>query len=108
MAKIDVVIPCYNYGRFLEECVGSVLDQPIRDVRILIIDDASSDNSLSVARKLAEADPRVNVTAHSINRGHIFTYNEGLLDWASAEYTLLLSADDLLTRGALGRAVEVL
>jgi len=108
MAKIDVVIPCYNYGRFLEECVRSVLDQPIRDVRVLIIDDASSDNSLSVAKKLAEADPRVSVTAHRANRGHIFTYNEGLLDWANAEYSLLLSADDILTEGALGRAIEVL
>src|SRR5664279_4812688 len=101
MAKIDVVIPCYNYGRFLEECVRSVLDQPIKDVRVLIIDDASSDNSLSVAEMLSKADPRVSVIAHAANRGHILIYNEGLIDWASAEYSLLLSADDLLTEGAL-------
>lgn len=108
MAKIDVVIPCYNYGRFLEECVRSVLDQPIQDVRVLIIDDASSDNSLAIARNLSEADQRVSVIAHAANWGHIRTYNEGLLDWATAEYSLLLSADDVLTEGALRRAVDVM
>ena len=67
MVNVDVVVPCYNYGRFLEACVGSVLEQSVRDLRVLIIDDASSDDSLSVARKLAEADPRVSVIAHSQN-----------------------------------------
>ncbi len=108
MSKIDVVVPCYNYGRFLEECVRSILGQGILDLRVLIIDDASTDNSLEVANKLAASDPRVTVSAHSRNRGHIATYNEGLLDWASAEYSLLLSADDVLTDRALPRAIKVL
>jgi GT2 family glycosyltransferase len=108
MVKVDVVVPCYNYGRFLEGCVRSVLDQSLHDVRVLIIDDASSDNSLDVARRLAESDPRVSVSAHTRNRGHIATYNEGLIDWASADYSLLLSADDVLTPGALARATQIL
>jgi hypothetical protein len=108
MAKVDVVVPCYNYAQFLEECVRSVLDQSLRDVRVLIIDDASSDNSLAVARKLAESDRRVNIAAHPQNRGHIATYNEGLIEWANADYSLLLSADDVLTPGALARATQVL
>jgi glycosyltransferase involved in cell wall biosynthesis len=107
MAKVDVVVPCYNFARFLEGCVRSVLDQSVKDVRVLIIDDASSDDSLLVARKLAQADPRVTVVAHAENKGHIDTYNEGIA-WASAEYFLLLSADDLLVPGALERAVEVM
>ena len=107
MTKVDVVVPCYNYARFLEECVGSVLTQSVKDVRVLIIDDASSDDSLLVARKLARADPRVTVVGHAENKGHIDTYNEGIA-WASAEYFLLLSADDLLVPGALERAVEVM
>ncbi|WP_165435169.1 glycosyltransferase [Bradyrhizobium sp. Leo121] len=107
MAKVDIVVPCYNYGRFLEACVGSVLRQSVADLRVLIIDDASSDNSLSVARKLARDDSRVTVVAHEQNKGHIGTYNEGIA-WASADYFLLLSADDLLVAGALERAVEVM
>jgi len=107
MAKIDVVVPCYNYGRFLDECVGSLLEQSVRDLRVLVIDDASTDDSLSIARKLAEKDRRVSVITHSQNKGHIDTYNEGIA-WASADYFLLLSADDLLVPGALERATTIM
>jgi glycosyltransferase involved in cell wall biosynthesis len=107
MAKVDVIVPCYNYGRFLEACVRSVLEQSMGDLQVLIIDDASSDNSLLVATKLAEGDRRVSVIAHSQNCGHISTYNQGIA-WASADYFLLLSADDLLVPGALERATEVM
>lgn len=107
MAKVDVVVPCYNYGRFLEACVNSVLEQSIQDLRVLIIDDASSDDSLSVAEKLADADQRVSVISHPQNWGHINTYNQGI-DWASSDYFLLLSADDLLVPGALERAANVM
>lgn len=107
MAKIDVVVPCYNYARFLKSCVSSVLEQSVRELRVLIIDDDSTDNSLSVARRLAQDDSRVSVFAHSQNKGHIRTYNEGI-EWASSDYFLLLSADDLLVAGALERATEVM
>ena len=46
---VSVVIPCYRYGRFLPACVQSVLDQDGVDVRVLIIDDASPDDSAEVA-----------------------------------------------------------
>jgi glycosyltransferase involved in cell wall biosynthesis len=107
MAKIDIVVPCYNYGRFLESCIRSVLEQSVADLRILIIDDASSDDSLSVAKKLAGSDPRVAFVSHAQNWGHISTYNQGIA-WASADYFLLLSADDLLVPGAIARAAEVM
>ena len=107
MAKVDIVVPCYNYGRFLSDCLSSILKQSVRDLRVLIIDDASPDDTLTVARKLAEADPRVHVISHSQNMGHIQTYNEGIA-WASADYFMLLSADDLLAPGALERAASIL
>jgi GT2 family glycosyltransferase len=107
MAKIDVVIPCYNYGRFLGACLRSVLEQSVQDLRVLIIDDASSDDSLATARSLAKGEPRVSVISHARNRGHIETYNEGIA-WASGDYFLILSADDLLAPGALQRAVTLM
>jgi len=105
VSRVDVVIPCYNYGRFLTECVTSTLqDQRGTDVRVLIIDDASEDDSAEIAQKLAAADSRVEVVVHPTNRGHITTFNEGLFEWADGDYCVLLSADDKLTAGALGRA----
>lgn len=109
MSSVSVVIPCYNYGHFLRECVSSVLaDQPGVDVRVLIIDDASTDDSAQVAKQIATDDRRVDLIVHSMNAGHLSTYNEGLLDWADGDYAVLVSADDRLTPGALGRACALL
>jgi glycosyltransferase involved in cell wall biosynthesis len=108
MPTVDVVIPCYKYAHFLEECVRSVLTQEGVDVRVLIIDDCSPDNTPEVGTRLAAQDKRVEFRRHPVNRGHVATYNEGLLEWAQSEYCLLLSADDLLTPGALSRAAGVM
>jgi glycosyltransferase involved in cell wall biosynthesis len=109
MGSVSVVIPCYRYGHFLADCVRSVLDQqPGVDVRVLIIDDASPDDSAERARELAAADSRISVVVHETNKRHIATYNEGLLDWADGDYCVLLSADDRLTPGALVRATALL
>jgi glycosyltransferase involved in cell wall biosynthesis len=107
MSRIDVIIPCYKYGHFLRDCAQSVLSQEGVEVRILIIDDASPDHTQQIGSELAARDSRVTFWRHEANRGHIATYNEGL-DWASGDYTLLLSADDLLTPGALGRAASLM
>ncbi len=109
MSSVSVVIPCYRYGHFLRDCVRSVLeDQPGVDVRVLIIDDASPDDSAEVARKLAAEDDRIEVRVHETNKRHIATYNEGLLEWADGDYVALLSADDRLTPGALTRAAGLM
>ncbi|MQY14354.1 hypothetical protein SRB5_45190 [Streptomyces sp. RB5] len=109
MSSVSVVIPCYKYGHFLADCVRSVLDeQPGPDIRVLIIDDASPDDSADQAHRLAAADDRIEVRVHATNQGHIATYNEGLLDWATGDYSVLLSADDRLVPGALVRAAALL
>ncbi len=109
MSSVSVVIPCYRYGHFLEQSVGSALtEQDGVDVKVLIIDDASPDDSAEAAHRLAKADSRVEVLVHERNKGHLATYNEGLLEWADGDYTVLLSADDRLTPGALVRAAALL
>jgi len=109
VTSVSVVIPCYNYGHFLDDAVASVLDdQDGVEVRVLIIDDASPDGSGDVARAIAARDDRVAAIVHPANRGHIATYNEGLLDWAEGDYCVLMSADDRLTPGSLRRATDLL
>lgn len=107
MTRVDVIVPCYKYGHFLPTCVGSLLDQEGVDVRVLIIDDCSPDDSAAVGEALARADGRVEFRRHQVNAGHIHTFNEGI-DWATAPYLLLISADDALTAGSLARSVAVL
>lgn len=106
-AEVTAVIPCFNYGHYLEQAVRSVLDQAQVRARVIIVDDASTDGSLAVARRLAETDARITVIAHALNRGHIATYNDGL-DAVQTDYVTLLSADDLLADGALGRATALM
>ncbi|WDR02949.1 glycosyltransferase family A protein [Devosia algicola] len=48
MTTVDIVVPCYNYARYLGQCVESVLSQQKVSVRVLIIDDCSTDNSAEV------------------------------------------------------------
>ncbi len=107
MKSIDVIVPCYNYGRFLASCVASIVSQTGCRTRALVIDDASTDATSVIARRLAGKHPQVEVISHSMNRGHIATYNEGI-DRVSSDYLLLLSADDLLAQGALARSISLL
>lgn len=108
MSCVDVVIPCYKYAHYLRGCVKSVLDQQGVDVRVLIIDDCSPDNTPEVASQIVAEDSRVEYRRHTVNAGHIDTYNEGLIGWATSEYCLLLSADDLLMPDALRRATRLM
>ena len=107
MVSVQVIVPCYNYGRYLPACVATALSQPGVDVSVLIINDASTDDTKEVCELLVRGDRRVSVIHHATNQGHIRTYNEGLAA-ATADYVVLLSADDLLTPGALGRATELM
>lgn len=100
---VSVVVPCYNYARFLPACLGSVLSQESVRVDVTVVDDASTDHSLAVARHLAARDPRITVLANPANQGPVATFNRGL-GHAHGEFLVRLDADDLLTPGSLVRA----
>lgn len=107
MATIDVIIPNYNYAHFLPECIQRVLSQRIDGIRILVVDNYSTDNSLAVAKQLAEQDDRIEVVANSENLGPHASFNKGI-DLTSADYLMILCVDDLLQEGELRRAIEAL
>ena len=105
--RVSVIVTCYNYGHWLEACVDSALAQAGVDVDVLVINDASSDDSSRVAHRLAARDRRVRVIDHASNRGHIPSVNEALR-LVSGEYIVKLDADDLLTPGSVARSVALL
>ena len=109
MSTVAVIIPNYNYATYLPFCLSSVLTQTNVDVRVLVIDNCSTDDSLDVLRQLAKRDPRIELREHQENVGLIESLNEGLR-WAialDAEMTMTLSADDAVAPGALERAAAV-
>jgi glycosyltransferase involved in cell wall biosynthesis len=105
--RVTVVVPHFNYGRYLPTAVASALEQPAVDVDVVIVDDASTDGSAVVARRLAREDSRITLIEHPVNRRHIATYNDGL-EAASGDYVVLLSADDALSPGSLSRSTALL
>ena len=107
MASIDVAIPCYNYAHFLPECVGSVLSQDVENLRVIVIDNASTDDSVGVAKRLAAKDPRVEVVCHEENLGPHASFNEAI-DRAEADYFMILCADDILTADTLVHGITML
>lgn len=95
---ISVLIPNYNYGRYIGETIESVLSQASRTVEIVVADNASTDESVEVVR--AFADPRVRLSVNPCNVG--FAANlERVASLARGRRMLLLSSDDKMRPGAL-------
>ncbi len=105
-ATVTVIIPNFNYARYLSEAVRSALSQRDVVVDVIIVDDASTDDSLAVIRRMALEDDRISWVAHDLNAGPVTTFNDGLAK-ATGEFLVRLDADDLLTPGSLIRAVAV-
>lgn len=105
--SVDVAITNYQYARFLRQSAYSVLNQRISDIRLLIIDNASTDGSQAVAREIAAQDARVTLFLNETNHGYHHSFNRAI-DWAEAEYMVILDADDLLAEGALAAGTAYL
>lgn len=104
---VSIVVPCYNYGHYLPSLIQGLREQVHVDVDIIIVDDASPDGSGQVAERVGNDHQGIQVIRHRENVGHIQTYNDGL-SRAAGKYVVLLSADDYLPAGSLGRAVSLM
>lgn len=93
MPKVSVIIPNYNHARFLDQRILSVLGQTYRDMEVLILDDASTDNSISIIDKY-RGDPRVRIVVNKTNSGSPFPqWNLGV-KLACGEYIWIAESDD--------------
>lgn len=89
---VSVVIPVYNTGKYLEQCVGSVTTQTYANIEILLIDDGSTDDSGNICEQLALKDNRIKVW-HIPNSGLGHARNTGI-HYAQGEFILFLDSDD--------------
>ena len=105
--RVSVLVLSYNYGRYLDACVRSILDQPGVDLDVLIVDDASTDCTPDVAERLAIADHRLRWVRNETNLGMIASLNHHIGS-LQGDYVIKFDADDLMARGSLARAVALL
>jgi glycosyltransferase involved in cell wall biosynthesis len=93
--KVSVIIPVHNVAEYLQECLDSVIAQTIKNIEILCVDDASTDNSASILSYNAAIDNRIKVITHKKNMGSACSRNTGILH-AKGEYIYYLDADDMI------------
>ena len=92
--KISVIVPIYNVEKYLTECVESILNQTYKNIEIILVDDASPDNSGKIADDFAKKDNRVKVI-HKPNGGLSDTRNAGMAI-ATGDYLMFVDSDDYL------------
>ena len=99
MPKVSVIIPVYKAEKFIDECIGSVLNQTFSDFEIILIDDGSPDNSGAICDEYVLKDNRIKAF-HQKNGGVCVARNAGL-DRATGDYVLFLDSDDYMPKDAI-------
>lgn len=92
MSKVSIIIPVYNKGDYLANCLDSITAQSLDDIDVVCVDDGSSDNSLDILEEYARRDARFTVLSQP-NQGASAARNNGI-NHASGEYIAFMDADD--------------
>lgn len=104
MCVVSVVLTSYQHARYLRKAIDSVLAQTLKDVEIVAIDDASTDESAGILQEYAD---RIRVVVHAQNRGTYASLNEGI-ELTSAPYIAILNSDDVWLPTKLEKQVAVI
>lgn len=101
-AKISVIIPAYNTGSYIQQCIASILSSSAA-IEVIVIDDGSSDNTVAILTELAASDSRLQVVCQP-NQGPSAARNNGLR-LAQGEYIMFVDSDDYLNANAIDSLV---
>src|SRR5690348_5934240 len=102
---ISIIIPCFNAAGYLPRAIDSVAQQAIAGVEIVVVDDASLDDSVAVAEELARRHPGIAIIPLKVNGGPAAARNVGLAA-ATGRLVGFLDADDAWAPGAFARILE--
>ena len=102
---VTILVAVYNTAAYLRQCLNSLCSQFLHNIQIICVDDASTDNSLSILREYQATDSRVEVIALSSNHGQAFARNQGLKT-ARGQYVCFLDSDDWMAPDCLEEAVR--
>ena len=90
--KVSIIVPVYNVEKYLDRCMDSLINQTLKDIEIILVDDGSPDNCSQMCDDYAKKDSRVKVV-HKQNAGLGYARNSGL-DLATGEYVAFVDSDD--------------
>lgn len=107
MPEVSVIIPSYNHAAYLRDCIQSILGQSFQDFEIILIDDGSTDNSMELAKEIANSESRLSVYQNENNLGTYGTQARGL-ELAKSPFVAIMNSDDLWAPEKLELQVNLL
>ena len=107
MSRVTVLVAAYNAEKYLEACLDSLVNQTLKDIQIVCIDDASTDSTPAILQKYADKDSRIQILRRNQNAGQAVARNMGI-EVADGDYITMLDADDTMSADALEQAVKIL
>lgn len=106
MINISILVAVYNGERYLRQCLDSILEQTMKDLQVICVDDASTDHSLDILREYAATDSRVQVLSLETNVGVTAARNRGLR-LATGKYVCFVDSDDWIAPNSMQEICEV-
>lgn len=107
MPATSVIMPNWNKGRYIATAIQSVLQQSESDFELIVVDDSSSDESLSILERIAKTDSRMRLIVNESNRGPSYCRNVGMKK-ALGKYLCFVDSDDILMPERTRKMKEVL
>lgn len=106
IASFAILVAVYNGSEYLKRCLDSLLQQTLKDIQVICIDDGSTDNSWEILQSYAAIDQRIEILHLSQNYGIAHARNEGIKH-INARYSTILDCDDTFAPDALEQALHV-
>lgn len=100
MIKVSIIVPVYNVEKYLPKCLDSLVNQTLKEIEIIVVNDGSPDNSQKVIDKYAKKYPKLIKSFYKENNGQASARNVGL-EYANGKYISFVDSDDWLDLNAL-------
>lgn len=104
--KLTVIVPVYNTAKYLRECVDSILEQTLKDIQVILVDDESPDDAGQICDDYAEKYSNIKVI-HKENGGLGYARNSGI-EKAEGEYIAFVDSDDYIEKDFYKRLIEII
>ena len=103
---ISVIVPCYNIDKYIEKCIKSIENQTYKNIEIIAVDDCSTDNTMTILKKLAETYANLSVYQNDANRGAAYSRNFALKK-AKGEFVGFVDSDDYITEDYYEKLLQI-
>ena len=104
MVKVSIIVPVYNVEKYLSKCLESLINQTLKDIEVICVNDGSTDDSLSILKEYANKDSRIKIIDKQ-NEGVSVARNTGI-EVATGEYLMFVDSDDYLVENACEKALN--